>query len=67
MHDPDTNPLTSEPVVGPILAADSCEKSLSTPCRKSWIFSGRAGFLPQGKLARWVRINTVGKVISQLL
>ena len=25
------------------------------------------GFLPQGKLTGWVRINTVKKVISQLL
>ena len=28
-------------------------------CRKSWVFSGCSGFLPQGKLTRWVRINTV--------
>ncbi len=26
----------------------SCEKSQSTLCRKSWVFSGRSGFLPQG-------------------
>jgi hypothetical protein len=26
-----------------------------------------SGFLPQGKLTGWVRINTVKKVISQLL
>jgi hypothetical protein len=35
------------------------EKSLSTLCRKSWVFSGCSGFLPQGKLTGWVRINTV--------
>jgi hypothetical protein len=49
------------------VAADSCEKSQSTLCQKSWIFSGCSGFLPQGKLTGWVRINTVKKVISQLL
>ena len=51
----------------PNLAAGSCEKSQSTLCRKSWVFSRRYGFLPQGKLTGWVRINTVKKVISQLL
>jgi hypothetical protein len=30
-------------------------------------FPGRSGFLPQEKLTGWVRINTVKKVISQLL
>jgi hypothetical protein len=58
--------FTSE-VVGWILATDSCEKSQSTLFRKSWVFSGCSGFLPQGKLTGWVRINTVKKVISQLL
>jgi hypothetical protein len=43
---------------------ENAEKNLSTLCRKSWVFSG---FLPQGKLTGWVRINTVRKVISQLL
>ena len=33
----------------------------------SWVFSGRSGFLPQGKLTGWVGINTVKKLISQLL
>jgi hypothetical protein len=34
----------------------SCEKSKkSTLCRKSWVFSGYSGFLPQGKLTGWVR------------
>jgi hypothetical protein len=33
----------------------SCEKSESTLCRKSWVFSGYSGFLPQGKLTGWVR------------
>jgi hypothetical protein len=56
-------PSTSE-FVGLILATDSCEKSQSTLCRKSWYFSG---FLPKGKLTGWVRINIVGKVTSQLL
>jgi hypothetical protein len=58
--------FTSE-FVGSILATDSCEKSQSTLYRKSWVFSGRSGFLPQAKLTGWVRINTVGKVTSQLL
>jgi hypothetical protein len=58
-------PFTSE-FVGSILATDSCEKSLSTLCRKSWVFSGRSGFLPQGKLTGWVRINTVKKVFYQI-
>ena len=59
--------FTSE-FVGLILATDSCEKSLSTLCRKSWVFFKRSGFLPQGKLKGWViRINTVKKVISLLL
>jgi hypothetical protein len=53
-------PFTSE-FVGSILATDSCEKSQSTLCRKSWVFSGCSGFFPQGKLAAWVRINTVKK------
>ena len=57
-------PFNSE-IVGSILATDSCEKSLSTLCRKSWVFSWCSGFLPQGKLTGWVRINTVKKVISQ--
>jgi hypothetical protein len=50
-----------------ILATDSCEKSRSTFCRKSWVYSGCSGFLPQGKLTGWVRINTVRKVVSRLL
>jgi hypothetical protein len=41
------------------------EKSLSTLCRKSWIFYGYSGVLPQEKLTEWVKINTVRKVISQ--
>ena len=52
--------------VGSGLATDSCEKSQSTLCRKSWVFSGCSGFLPQGKLTGWVRIKTVKKIISQL-
>jgi hypothetical protein len=59
-------PFTSENV-GSSLTMDSCEKSQSTLCRKSWVFSGCSGFLPQRKLTGWVRINTVKKVISQLL
>ena len=58
--------FTSE-FLGSILAMNSCEKSLSTLCRKSWVFSGCSGFLPQGKLTGWVRINTFEKVRSQLL
>jgi Sec7-like guanine-nucleotide exchange factor len=42
-------PFTSE-FVGSILATDSCEKSRSMLCRKSWVFSGCSGFLPQGML-----------------
>jgi hypothetical protein len=38
----------------------------STLYRKSWVFSGCSGFLPQGKLTGWVRINIVRQVISQL-
>jgi hypothetical protein len=30
-------------------------------------FPGCSSFLPQGKLTGWVRINTINKVISQLL
>jgi hypothetical protein len=57
-------PFTSEIVV---ITSDSWEKSQSTLNRKSWVFSGCSGFLPQGKLTGWVRINIVRKVISQLL
>ena len=35
-------PFTSE-IVGSILTTDSREKSESTLCRKSWVFSGRSG------------------------
>jgi hypothetical protein len=56
-------PFTSE-IAGLILATDSCEKSRSTLCRKSWVFSCRSGFLLQEKLTGWVRINTVKKVIT---
>jgi hypothetical protein len=59
-------PFTSENVSS-IPAMDSCEKSRSTLCRKSCVVSGRSGFLPQGKLSGWFRINIVRKVISQLL
>ena len=52
--------FTSE-IVGWILATDSCEKCQSTLCPKSWVFSGCSGFLHQGKLIGWVRINTVRK------
>jgi hypothetical protein len=56
-------------IVGPLfttdLCVDSCERNQSTLCRKSWVFSGRSGFLPQGKLTGWIRIDIVGKVISQ--
>jgi hypothetical protein len=48
--------FTSE-FVDSILATDSCEKSQSTLCRKSWVVSRCSGFLPQGKLSGWVRIN----------
>ena len=50
--------FTSENV-GSILATDSCEKSPSTLCPKSWVFSGCSGFFPQGKLTGRVRINIV--------
>jgi hypothetical protein len=42
-------PSTSE-LVDSILATDSCEKSPSTLCWKSWVFSRCSGFLPRGKL-----------------
>ncbi len=48
--------FTSE-IVGLILAAVSHEKSLSTLCRKSWVFSRHSGFLPQGNLRGWVRMS----------
>ena len=51
--------------MGSILALDSCEKNCSAESRGS-VFSGCSGFLPQGKLTGWVRINTVRKVISQI-
>jgi hypothetical protein len=51
-------PFTAE-IVGSILAIVSCEKSLSTLCRKLWVFSGRSDFPPQRKLTGWVRINLV--------
>jgi hypothetical protein len=51
-------------IVGSILATYSCEKNQSTLCRKSWVFSGRSGFLPRGKLTWWVRINSVKKLIT---
>jgi hypothetical protein len=40
-------------------------KSQSTLCRKSWVFSGRSGFLPTGKVSR-VGKDAVRKVILQL-
>jgi hypothetical protein len=52
--------------VGSIFVMESCEKSQSTLCRKSWVFTRCSVFLPQGKLAWRVRINSVRKVISQL-
>jgi hypothetical protein len=58
-------PFTSEIVVRFSLRTHL--KSQSTLCRKSWVFSGCSGFHPHGKLAGWVRINTVKKVRSQLL
>jgi hypothetical protein len=51
-------PFTSE-IVGSILATDPSEKSQSTLYRKSWVFSGRSGFLSQEMSTVWVRINTV--------
>jgi hypothetical protein len=60
-------PFTSEFVGSISLATESCEKSQSTVCRKSWVLSVCSGFLSQEKLTGWVRINTVKKVISQLL
>ncbi len=70
------SPFTSE-VAGSILSETflnvtrgQCSthvKSQSTLCRKSWVFSGHSGFLPQGKLTGWVRINTDREVKSQLL
>jgi hypothetical protein len=33
-------------------------------CRNRGFFSGRSGFLPQGKLIGWVSINTVKEVIT---
>jgi hypothetical protein len=36
------------------IVSDNC-LFLSTLCRKSWVFPGYSGFLPQGKLTGWVR------------
>jgi hypothetical protein len=33
------------------------KESKSTLCRKSWVFPGYSGFLPQGKLTGWVRLK----------
>ena len=45
-------PFISE-FVGSILAMDSCEKSQSTLCRKSWVsFLRVLRFLPTGKVDR---------------
>ena len=41
-----------DPCIEPLIARG---KSLSTLYRKSWVFSGFSGFLPQGKLTGWVR------------
>ena len=46
--------LVDKGVGASILAMNSCEKSQSMLCWKLWVFSG---FLPQGKLTGWVRIN----------
>ena len=59
-HASEQAPFTSD-IVASIFATDSCEKSQSTLCRKSLVFFGCSGFLPQGKLTGWVRINTVEK------
>ena len=57
-HNRRSTPFTSG-IVGSILTANSscefphdflCEKSQSTLCRKSCVFSGFSGFLPQGML-----------------
>ena len=32
--------------------------------RTSWVYSGRSGFLPHGKLTGPIRTNTVKKVIT---
>ena len=54
-------PFTSK-FVDSILSTDSCEKSLSTLCRKSWVFSESRGFPPTGKVDRvGYRINIVRK------
>ena len=41
--------------------------ALSSVYKISMVFSGCSGFLPQGKLTGWVRINTVKKALTQLL
>ena len=46
--------LEFDPWVWGFHSSHSCEKSKSTLCRKSWVFSGHSGFLPQGKLTGWV-------------
>ena len=65
-------PLTSESCMVLNLCQDSsnfsCENSMPTLCRKSWVFSGHSGFSPTGKVGWWVKIkiDLVRKVISEL-
>jgi hypothetical protein len=58
-------PFASE-FVSSNLATDSCEKSRSTLCRKSWVFSECSGFLPHGKLTGKVDRGFGGQVVSAL-
>ena len=45
----------SSEMVASIHAMDSCEKSQSTLCRKSWVFPGAPVSFRRGKLTGWVR------------
>ena len=51
---PTTEVKGLRPVIEHLIARG---KSLSTLCRKLWVFSGSSDLLPQGKLTGWVRIN----------
>ena len=59
-------PFTSENV-GSILATELCEESVNALPKLVGFLRALSGCLPQGKLTGWVRINTVMRVVSQLL
>ena len=44
-----------DPQYGGLEPSPHVKRVKSTLCRKSWVFSGYSGFLPQGKLTGWDR------------